>query len=93
MVCHHWSASRIAASSAQQRLAKSELLQQHLAEAGRSLSTELKRRRGAFSALYFLETYAWQGKSGPNMYFNPDGVKLPAGWETEPTFCLFLAFI
>lgn len=36
--------ARIAASSAQQRLAKSELLQQHLAEAGRSLSTELKRR-------------------------------------------------
>ena len=37
-------APRIAATSAQQRLSKSELLGQQLAEAGRSLSAELKRR-------------------------------------------------
>jgi len=36
--------ARIAATSAQQRLAKSQLLGQHLSEAGRSLSAELKRR-------------------------------------------------
>lgn len=36
---------RIAATSVQQRLAKSQLLGQQLSEAGRSLSGELKRRQ------------------------------------------------
>ena len=46
-----WGTSRIAATSAQQRLAKSQLLGQHLSEAGRSLSAELKRRQRVESEL------------------------------------------
>lgn len=46
-----WGSSRIAATSAQQRLAKSQLLGQHLSEAGRSLSAELKRRQRVESEL------------------------------------------